>query len=119
MGLVFSDCFGPLEPMLNALKNLRMRGHDVIMFQVLAPEEIEFPFRRPGMFTDLEQVAPGINVNPGLIRRRYLERFNAFRKELDSKLTDVGCDRITLTTDSDLGETLSLFLRRRMSAKRN
>src|SRR5262249_33095762 len=45
-GLVFliSDCFDEVENILNGLRHLRFRGHEVTVFHVLHPDEIDFPF---------------------------------------------------------------------------
>ena len=47
-GIVFliSDCLEDLEPMLAGLRHLRFRGHEVIVFHVLHPDEVEVPARR-------------------------------------------------------------------------
>lgn len=116
--LVFSDCFGPVEPLIRGLQRLRLRGHDVLVFQVLAPEEVTFQFRRPASFQDLEGQAASLKVNPGAVRKRYLENFEAFMSTTNDRLLNIGCDRLTLMTDQDLGDTLSLFLRRRMATNK-
>jgi len=116
--LVFSDCFGPTEPLLQSLKRLRTRGHDVLVFQVLAPEEVTFQFRRPSSFLDLEGHAASLKVDPGAIRKRYLEKFDNFQKNIGDRLLNIGCDRQTLMTNADLGDTLALFLRRRMASSK-
>ena len=113
--LVFSDCFGPMEPLIQALKRLRTRGHDVLVFQVLAPEEVSFQFRRPASFVDLEGIASSMKVNPGAVRKRYLEKFDNFMTTIHDRLLNIGCDRQTIMTNEDLGDTLALFLRRRMA----
>jgi hypothetical protein len=42
------------EPTLKTLKQLRHRGHDVIVFHVLDRDELSFPFERSTRFEDLE-----------------------------------------------------------------
>src|SRR5438874_1272361 len=44
--VILSDCYDDQDRLLMALKHFRHRKHEVILFHVLAPEEIEFPFRR-------------------------------------------------------------------------
>lgn len=117
MVIIFSDCFGDVDRLTAALKLLRLRGHDVIVFQVLAPEEQTFSFRSTAVFEDLERVAPKLRINPGQVRRRYLERFAAFQKRLKAELIRANCDLCTLSTDGDLADTLTHFLSYR-AAKR-
>ena len=54
MVIILSDCFDQLEPLVTALQHLRHRRHEVLLFHVLAPEEIEFPFKRLTQFRNLE-----------------------------------------------------------------
>ena len=119
MVIVFSDCFGDVDQMTSALKLLHLRGHDVMVFQVLAPEEQTFSFRNSAVFEDLERVAPRLRINPGQVRRRYLERFEAFQEKLKSELSKSNCDLCTLSTDGDLGETLTHFLSYRAAKKKS
>ena len=118
MVMIFSDCFGDVDRMVSALKLLRLRGHDVMVFQVLAPEEQTFSFRNTAVFEDLERVAPRLRINPGQVRRRYLERFQAFQDKLRSELVRANCDLCMLSTDGDLGDTLTHFLSYRAAKKR-
>lgn len=117
MVIVFSDCFGDVKRLANSLKQLRLRGHDVMVFQVLAPEEITFSFRKSAIFEDLESIAPRLRIHPGQVRKRYLERFQAFQKQLKEELVKTDCDLCTISTEDDLGDALTHFLSYR-AAKR-
>jgi len=111
--MVFSDCFGDVDELTSSLQLLRLRGHDVIVFQVLTPEEISFNFRDAMIFEDLEQRDHRLKIDTDQIRRRYLEKFNAFQTTLYDSVHDVGCDIVTLRTDQDLGDVLATWLLRR------
>lgn len=116
--IVFSDCFGDLSQLTGSLQQLRLRGHDVLVFQVLAPEEISFSFRNPSIFEDLESASARLNVHPGTMRRHYLEKFEAFMKELHERMVEIDCEFVTLTTDRNLGDSLAYYLRRRAARRR-
>lgn len=116
MVLLFSDCFGEIERVRHALEVLRLRGHDVLVFQVLAPEEIEFPFKRESFFQDLENLRR-LQVNPAALRKHYLAEFSKHQQQLRKAVNDVQADLVTLRTDQDLGELLSRFMRRRAAQK--
>lgn len=118
MVLIFSDCFGDVASLTSSLKLLKLRGHDVMVFQILAPEEQNFTFRNSAVFEDLERLAPRMRINPGLVRQRYLERFNKFQTELKQELIRAGCDLCTLSTDQDLGDALTHFLSYRAAKKK-
>ena len=81
--IVMSDGFDKLDELTNALQHLRHRRHEVLFFHVLAPEEEEFPFRRPARFRNLEKQDHRLLVDPAAMRKAYLEKFNAFRESLD------------------------------------
>ena len=58
MVILLSDCFGDVAALKHVLEQYRFRGHDVIVVQILAPEELTFPFRREAFFQDLELHRP-------------------------------------------------------------
>ncbi len=114
--VLVSDCFGDIAQLRRVLQQFRSRGHDVLVFQTLAPEELTFPFRRESFFQDLERPFR-IQINPNALRKQYLAAFQTFQNELRTTMTDLGIDLVTMTTDTDVGETLSHYLRRRESQK--
>ena len=118
MVILFSDCFGDIPRLMKSLRQLRARGHDVLVLQVLAPEELNFRFRRPSRFEDLENDGRHLNINPGMVRKQYLERIKRFMGELNHSVTRIGCAHEILQTDQDLGAALALYLRRRAAMKR-
>jgi uncharacterized protein (DUF58 family) len=111
--LVFSDCFSSLDDLQLALHHLRHRGHEVMLFHTLAPEEVNFQFAQWSRFQCLEDASWRIDLDPAVIRDRYLERFAKFEAELKSCCHETNCDYVRLTTDQDLGGLLAEYLRRR------
>lgn len=111
--VLFSDCFCDLGELTNALRVVRARGHDVLVFQVLAPEEVHFNFRHWSSFQSLEVAGHKINLDPASIRDEYLKRFSAFLEQLEETVTGIGADYARVTTNHDLAESLAYFLRRR------
>jgi uncharacterized protein (DUF58 family) len=116
MVIVLSDCFGDVAALKQSLQQFRHRGHDVILLQILAPEELTFPFRREAFFQDLE-LADRMQVNPNTVRKAYLEEFQKFMDSLRKATTECGVDLMTLSTGDDLGEVLAYQLRRRAVMK--
>src|SRR5581483_6657279 len=90
MVVVLSDCFDDLDRLLTALRHFRHRKHEVILFHVLAPEEIEFPFRRLTQFHNLEVGDHRLLVDPARLRREYLEKFDDFRRQLRDRSRGMG-----------------------------
>jgi hypothetical protein len=88
----------------------------VLVCQVLAPEELTFPFRRDAIFQDLE-LHHRMHINPNMLRKAYLAEFQAFMNQLRSAMSDIGVDLMTFSTGDDLGEVLAYHLRRRAAMK--
>jgi hypothetical protein len=88
----------------------------VLVFQVLASEELTFPFKREAFFQDLE-LPRRLQINPNTVRKQYLQEFTTFMEDLKEAIVDIGGDLLTLTTDGDLGDSLVHYLRRRAAMK--
>ena len=111
--VLFSDCFCDLDELSKALRVVRARGHDVLVFQVLAPEEVHFDFRHWSAFQSLEVAGHRINLDPASVRDEYLRRFRAFLENLQATITGIGAGYVRMTTNHDLAEALAYFLRSR------
>ena len=57
MVILLSDCFGNVAELKHALQQFIYHGHDVLVCQILAPEELTFPFRREAMVSGY-RIAP-------------------------------------------------------------
>jgi uncharacterized protein (DUF58 family) len=117
MVIVLSDCFGEVPALKHVLEQFCYRGHDVVVAQILAPEELTFPFRREAFFQDLE-LHGRLQVNPNSVRKAYLKEFQSFMDSLRKAATDIGADLMTFSTADDLGQMLAYYLSRR-AAMRN
>lgn len=117
MFILFSDCFGDLDDLAQALRIVRARGHDVVLMHVLAPEEVHFNFRRWSSFKSLEVADQKINLDPASVREEYLKRIKDFLEQLEELVTGLGGDYVRMTTNHDLAEVLGWFLRSRMARK--
>jgi uncharacterized protein (DUF58 family) len=113
MVVVLSDCFDDLDRLLLALKHFRHRKHEVVLFHVLAPEEIEFPFRRLTQFQNLELDPHRLLVDPARLRTEYLAKFEAFCRQLRDKARAMGVDYHLLRTDEPVDRALGVYLSRR------
>jgi uncharacterized protein (DUF58 family) len=114
--LFFSDLLEPSEDVALGFKQLRFHGHEVIIFQILDRDEMEFPFEDPKVFEDLETGARRA-VNPQAAREKYLSRFNAFMaayKELFRSLEMAHC---LVRTDQNPWHALAMFLAERKRFK--
>jgi uncharacterized protein (DUF58 family) len=110
---IWSDCFDDIERILLGLRQLRHSRHDVILFHVLDPAELTFPFHDMSMFEGLEN-ADRLAVDPRMVRATYLREFETFRNHLSAGCRELGCDYVLLQTDQPLEITLAAFLSKRL-----
>jgi len=115
--LLFSDCFGELDELHRALRAVRSRGHDVIVMNVLAPEEIHFDFRRWSSFRSLEFSSQRVDLDPPAVRDEYLKHMRQHLDRLEELVTGLGGDYVRMTTNHDLADVLGWYLRSRMARR--
>ncbi len=108
--VVLSDGFDRPDELLNALRHLRHRRHEVLFLHVLAPEEEEFPFARSAKFRDLERAGQTLRVNPRAIRAAYLERFGRFCRDLAEGVRGMGADYHKVSTGLPVDRALLDYL---------
>ncbi len=83
--LVISDLFDDAKSVLNGLRHLRHRQHDLAVLQILDPAELSLPFDRPTLFHGLEGM-PDLTTQPRTIRAAYQAELNGFLKQLKARL---------------------------------
>lgn len=110
--ILLSDAFMDITEMKAILQSLSVRGHELILGHVLAPEEIDFTFREGTRFVDLEEGDHFLEIDPVVYREAYLEQFNEFLDQLMSECTHHGCGYFRLSTGEPAGASLAAFLRR-------
>ncbi|MCA9092476.1 MAG: DUF58 domain-containing protein [Planctomycetaceae bacterium] len=115
MLILFSDCLGDWAKTAEALKHARLRGHEVLVFQVMAPEELTFQFSQWSRFECLERKNDRIDLDPPAIRELYLQNLNQFLEQVEKDCTNIGADHLLFSTDENLGDALSYYLNRRAS----
>lgn len=115
--VIASDGFDDVDELLRGMHHLRSRGYELLLLHTLAPEEITFNFGQWSRFECLEVAGRRIDLDPAIVRKKYLERFNVFLERLQQGCSEVQCDYVQLATDQPLGETLAHYLARR-SARR-
>jgi uncharacterized protein (DUF58 family) len=107
--VLISDLLDDPETVIRGLKHLRFRGTDVIVFQVLDPHEIQFPFRGAARFTDLES-RDEVTADPARVREGYLEAMGALRARYEKDLRGAGIDFLSLDTSKPLDFALLAYL---------
>lgn len=117
-GLVFliSDCFDDVGGILDGLRHLRFAGHEVTLFHVLHPHEIEFPFDGLVKFDGMEENLH-LLTRPQLVRPAYLRALAKYRADLLEGCERHRCDYVLMNTGRPLAETLTAYLARRLRVR--
>ncbi|WP_437224519.1 DUF58 domain-containing protein [Planctomicrobium sp. SH661] len=110
--LVFliSDFFEDPRQLELALQRFRRSGHEVILLQVIAPEEADFPFEKPTQFRSLERESHRLLVDPHRLRKVYLKQFQEFQISLKNIALGCGYDLLTSTTAESFDKVLGAYL---------
>jgi len=109
IAVVVSDFYENVDEVIDAVKPLRYRGHDVLVFHIMDPAEIDFPYDAPASFRDLE-TGSMIPLVPEELAEEYRERVQAHTSELERRFTSYGIDYTLLNTAHPLDHALFRFL---------
>jgi uncharacterized protein (DUF58 family) len=109
MVVLISDLLDDPDRVIRGLKHFQFRGTDVIVFQLLDPDEIEFPFEQATRFEDLE-TDDEIVVVPATVRAHYLESVRAMTDRYRQELGACGIDYRLVSTAEPLEIALLTYL---------
>lgn len=115
--IVVSDCYHPPETLLAACGHLRRRGSEVIVFHLLDPSELAFPFADAAAFEDLE-TGERIPIVPEKVQREYRDRMKAHTAAVRTHLARGGMDYTLLDTSRPLDLALFSYLSSRQRLNR-
>jgi len=115
--VILSDCFDRLPALMRALQHFRHERHEILLFHVLAPEEMEFPFKKWTQFRDLEVAGHKMLVDPKRLRKEYVKNFEQFRRDLRDGVGKMQIDYHLLRTDEPVERALGIYLTRRQTRR--
>jgi uncharacterized protein (DUF58 family) len=114
--VLISDLLDDAEPIVRGLKHLRFRGNDVVVFQILDPHELTFPFLGSSRFKDVES-AEEVTAEPASIRSAYLNALTGLTSRYERELRGAGIDYVQLDTSKPLDFALLSYLSARSRRK--
>lgn len=114
--VILSDLFCDPDEFSDALQHLRYRKHDVAVFHLMDPQEIDFEFERPHRFVDMEDGST-IVAEPTLIADEYREIVQAFLLDTKKRCLDANADYRLVRTTENFESVLSSFLLDRLPKK--
>jgi uncharacterized protein (DUF58 family) len=113
--VLISDLLDDPVRVLRGLKHFRYRKTDVIVFQVLDPAELSFPFEKAARFRDMETADEVVAV-PDAVRGDYLKAVGDLVDLYRQELGAAGIDFCLLDTSRPLETGLMSYLMTRKRA---
>lgn len=113
--VLISDLLDDPDEVMMGLKHFRHRKHEVIVFHVLDPQELEFSFSSRTRFNDLE-TGDSITTEPWHIQEIYQQAVNKFVAGYRTLCRQHNIDYVLLRTDQPMDRALSEYLLKRRYA---
>ena len=110
--VLISDLYAEPKTVLDSVGALRSKGQDVIVFQILDPAEVDFPFEAARSFEDLE-TGERIPVMPDDMRTEYLSLVEGHVGEISKLMAERGIDHELAVTSVPLDAVLFRYLSHR------
>jgi uncharacterized protein (DUF58 family) len=107
--LVFSDLYDQENETFAELRRAARMGHEVVLFQVISRDEIEFGYRRDVEFVDLE-TGESLAVDAAAARRDYTDAVTAFLESWRRRAGAEGFQYSLMVTDVPADRALRNFL---------
>lgn len=117
MVAIISDFYEEPDDVVDAVNELRGRGNDLMVLQILEPSEREFPFTESSNFVDLE-TDEKMPIIPEYLREDYQQVIAAHLATLDRRLTGQGVDFSHFDTSQPLDKALFRYLAARSRFER-
>jgi uncharacterized protein (DUF58 family) len=112
--VLFSDLLAEPEPIIDTLRQLRHRGHDVIVFHVLDEAEVTFPF---GGLVDFREPESGetLLVDADGMKADYLDALRELCDHYRRECLSAGIDYVRLDTSMAFDKALVEYLSSRQA----
>ncbi len=107
--IVISDLFIEPAELRRSFEHLRFRKHDVAVFHLLDPLELNFDFRRPTRFLDMEGGAP-IFAEPESIAERDHRALGEYLEQMKQIVLESAVDYHRVDIAESYEQVLSRFL---------
>ena len=117
MVVVLSDLFDRADALIEAIHHLRHKRHEVLLMQIMANDELEFPFRKWSLFENIERSGDRLKLDPALMRTRYLENVATHLRAIREAVSKLNVSHVLLNTSRPFDDALTVFLAQRMGRK--
>ena len=110
--IIFSDLYDDPDKVLSGLKHFRHNKHEVIVFHILDPLEINFDFKRNTLFKDLE-TSDELLTQPWHIQAEYQKKMKQFIENYKRQCRLNRIDYVLLNSSWDYDVALMEYLNKR------
>jgi len=114
--ILFSDLFDHVEEFIKGLDHLRFRGHNVVVFHVMDPYELTFPFGGGTWRFEGLELEPEIITQPKRVRAAYMEELRKYLKQVKGACERSQVDYVLVDTSRPVDVVLSAYLIGRIHA---
>jgi uncharacterized protein (DUF58 family) len=106
---LISDFYEDPDDLLEALKPYRILGNDLVVFHVLDPAELTFPYAEASRFEDLE-TGEEVPVIPESFADQYRKLMREHIEALTTRFSEARIDYVVLDTSKPLDDALFHYL---------
>jgi uncharacterized protein (DUF58 family) len=115
--VIISDLYDDQSEVLKALQHFVYKKHQIILFHVLDPAELDLPFKKVVSLVDLE-TDERMQVDPRFVKESYKAEMEAFVGRYRKECSDRGIEYVLTPTDTPYDRMLLNYLARRSAAVR-
>ncbi|MCM8536689.1 MAG: DUF58 domain-containing protein [Lentisphaeraceae bacterium] len=108
-----SDFLGETDEVLQALNVLRVQKHDVIVFHIHDPAELDLNYDGLVNFEDAEKSFFKITTRAEKVRENYKKEMKAFLSKVESHCESLGITHTLVNTATNFDQALEEFLNKR------
>jgi uncharacterized protein (DUF58 family) len=110
--VLISDLLAPVDELERNLGRLTAAGHEVVIFQILDPNELAFDFTAATLFQDIES-EKDFYLDPAAVRSEYQRRLQTHTDGVENICRKLGFTFHRVVTNQSLDIALFDFLRSR------
>ena len=110
--ILISDLLDDPQAILNGLKHFRHNKHEILVFHIIDPKELEFDFSGDVLFEDLES-RDKLKTQPRYIQEIYKQKFGEYLDYLKVNFSNNRIDYQQLFTSTPYDKALTEYLLKR------